>query len=155
MIKDLRRAALNGGFIGIVFLLLVPQTGLAHCQIPCGIYDDHARVQAMLEDAATVEKAAKLIGELAGKTDAQSQNQLVRWVFNKEKHAQNVIATISDYFLTQRVKASQEDYVERLKRHHGVIVAAMKAKQNADMKYAVALRDSIQALAGYYPPHKH
>ena len=109
----------------------------------------------MLEDAATVEKAAKLIGELAGKTDAQSQNQLVRWVFNKEKHAQNVIATISDYFLTQRVKASQEDYVERLKRHHGVIVAAMKAKQNADMKYAVALRDSIQALAGYYPPHKH
>ncbi|MFT5234211.1 MAG: nickel superoxide dismutase [Candidatus Krumholzibacteriia bacterium] len=28
----------------------------AHCQIPCGIYNDHARVQQMLEDVATVEK---------------------------------------------------------------------------------------------------
>ncbi len=155
MFRDLRRAALLGGLLAVVVLLLAPQAGLAHCQIPCGIYDDHARVQAMLEDAATVEKAAKLIGELAGKSDAQSQNQLVRWVLNKETHAQNVIATISDYFLTQRVKASQEDYEERLKRHHGVNVAAMKAKQNADVKYAVALRDSIQALAGYYLPHKH
>ncbi len=155
MFRDLRRAALLGGLLAVVVLLLAPQAGLAHCQIPCGIYDDHARVQAMLEDAATVEKAAKLIGELAGKSDAQSQNQLVRWVLNKETHAQNVIATISDYFLTQRVKASQEDYVERLKRHHGVIVAAMKAKQNADVKYAVALSDSIKALAGYYPPHEH
>ena len=155
MFRDLRRVALLGGLLAVVVLLLAPQAGLAHCQIPCGIYDDHARVQAMLEDAATVEKAAKLIGELAGKSDAQSQNQLVRWVLNKETHAQNVIATISDYFLTQRVKASQEDYVERLKRHHGVIVAAMKAKQNADVKYAVALSDSIKALAGYYPPHEH
>ncbi len=155
MFRDLRRAALLGGLLAVVVLLLAPQAGLAHCQIPCGIYDDHARVQAMLEDAATVEKAAKLIGELAGKSDAQSQNQLVRWVLNKETHAQNVIATISDYFLTQRVKASQKDYVERLKRHHGVIVAAMKAKQNADVKYAVALSDSIKALAGYYPPHEH
>ncbi|MDJ0870907.1 MAG: superoxide dismutase, Ni [Gammaproteobacteria bacterium] len=155
MFRDLRRAPLHGGLLAVVVLLLVPQAGLAHCQIPCGIYDDHARVQAMLEDAATVEKAAKLIGELAGKSDAQSQNQLVRWVLNKETHAQNVIATISDYFLTQRVKASQKDYVERLKRHHGVIVAAMKAKQNADVKYAVALSDSIKALAGYYPPHEH
>ena len=155
MFRDLRRVALLGGLLAVVVLLLAPQAGLAHCQIPCGIYDDHARVQAMLEDAATVEKAAKLIGELAGKSDAQSQNQLVRWVLNKETHAQNVIATISDYFLTQRVQASQKDYVERLKRHHGVIVAAMKAKQNADVKYAVALSDSIKALAGYYPPHEH
>ena len=67
----------------------------------------------------------RLIAELAGKTDAQSQNQLVRWVVKKENHAQKIISTISDYFLTQRVKASQKDYVERLKKHHAVIVAAM------------------------------
>ncbi len=137
------------------FTLIIPQQATAHCQIPCGIYDDHARVKAMLEDAATVEKAAKLVGELAGKSDAQSHNQRVRWVVNKEKHAQNVISTISDYFLTQRVKPSQKDYVERLKKHHAVIVAAMKAKQNADPKYAGALKASIQALAPYYPPHEH
>ena len=127
----------------------------AHCQIPCGIYDDHARVQEMLEDSATVAKSVKLIGELTGKSDAQSQNQLVRWVMNKEKHAQNIISTISDYFLTQRVKPDQEDYADRLKKHHGVIIAAMKAKQNADEKYAIILNESIQALSPYYPEHKH
>ena len=31
-----------------------PQAIHAHCQIPCGIYDDHARVEAMLEDGFAV-----------------------------------------------------------------------------------------------------
>ena len=133
-------------------ILGIGQTAFGHCQIPCGIYDDHARVHAMLEDAVTVEKSVALINELAGKTDAQSQNQLVRWVVNKETHAQNIISTISDYFLTQRVKSSQDDYVERLKKHHAVIVAAMKAKQNSDAASAMALKESIEALAPYYKP---
>jgi nickel superoxide dismutase len=132
--------------------LALPQPANSHCQIPCGIYDDHARVQSMLEDAATVEKSAGLIGELAGKTDAQSQNQLVRWVMNKEAHAQKIISTICDYFLTQRVKPDQKDYADRLKKHHNVIIAAMKAKQNADVKYVKALKESIEALSAYYPP---
>ena len=133
----------------------LPQPGHAHCQVPCGIYDDHARVRAMLEDAATVTKAMTSIGELSGKADAQSRNQTVRWVMNKERHAQNVIATISDYFLTQRVKAKQEDYAQRLMRHHAVIVAAMQAKQNTNLQYADALQASIEALLAYYPEHRH
>ena len=137
---------------GLVFSL--SNTAYSHCQIPCGIYDDHARIKQMLEDSETIIKATKLIADLSGKADAQSQNQMIRWVTNKEKHAQNVISTISDYFLTQRVKSSQKDYIERLKKHHSVIVAAMKAKQNADEKHAVALRKSIEDLAQYYPNHK-
>ena len=139
----------------VVLCLLLSQQAAAHCQVPCGIYDDHARVMSMLEDAKTVEKAAKLINELAGKNDAQSQNQKIRWVMNKEKHAQNIISTISDYFLTQRVKSKQKDYTERLVKHHEVIVAAMKAKQNANPSYAKALAESIEKLAPYYPEHKH
>lgn len=109
----------------------------------------------MLEDSATILKASRLIVQLSGKTDAQSQNQLIRWVMYKEKHAQNVISIISDYFLTQRVKAGQKDYVERLKKHHAVIVAAMKAKQNADEKVVLALQKCIEDLAPYYPKHNH
>lgn len=134
--------------------LMIPQTLLAHCQVPCGIYDDSARVHAMLEDVETVAKATKLINELADKKDAQSQNQIARWVMNKEKHAQNIIATISDYFLTQRVKSSQKDYTERLVKHHTVIVDAMKAKQHADAKYVEALQKSVEALAPYYMAEK-
>ncbi len=135
-------------------VLALPASAYSHCQIPCGIYDDHARIQMMLEDTATIEKSMNLISELAGKTDAQSQNQLVRWVMNKERHSQNIISNISDYFLTQRVKTTQKDYLERLKQHHAVIVAAMKAKQNADIKYAASLRTSIKALLSYYPEAK-
>ena len=137
---------------GLVFVL--SNTAYTHCQIPCGIYDDHARIKQMLEDSANIIKATKLIADLSSKADSQSQNQMIRWVTNKEKHAQNVISTISDYFFTQRVKSSQKDYVERLKKHHAVIVAAMQAKQNADEKHAVALRKSIEDLAQYYPDHK-
>lgn len=150
-----RRAILTSVVLVIGYCFVLPQALYAHCQIPCGIYDDYARVQSMLEDAATIEKSANLIAELAGKSDAQSQNQLVRWVINKENHAQKIISTISDYFLTQRVKLSQKDYVERLKKHHAVIVAAMKAKQNADIMYAEKLKESIKGLLPYYPEHKH
>lgn len=136
---------------GLILTLTPPAA--AHCQIPCGIYDDHARVQRMLQDSQTVTKAVKLINELAGKTDAQSLNQMVRWIMNKETHAQNIISAISDYFLTQRVKASQADYTERLTKHHAVIIAAMKAKQNADQAHAAALEKAIMDLAPYYPPH--
>lgn len=135
--------------------LMMSNSAQAHCQIPCGIYDDYTRVQSMLEDAATVEKSVNSIYELAGKSDAQSQNQLVRWVMNKEDHAQKVIETISNYFLTQRVKPDQKDYSERLAKHHAVIVAAMKVKQNAEVDYVKALKESIAALSSYYPEHKH
>ena len=49
---------------------------------------------------STQSMTVSQIAELAGKTDPQSQNQLVRWVMNKETHAQNIIDSISDYFLT-------------------------------------------------------
>ena len=142
-------------FLLIILVLFgVNQSIYAHCQIPCGIYDDHARVQTMLEDVATIEKSTKLITKLTTKTDAHSKNQLIRWVMNKEKHAQNIISTISNYFLTQRVKPEQKDYVERLRKHHAVIIAAMKAKQNTDLKYVKNLKKCVKALLSYYPELK-
>ena len=138
-----------------VSLIIYSPIAYSHCQIPCGIYDDHVRVKTMLEDVATARKAIDLIAELSKKSDMQSNNQIIRWVMSKESHAQNIISTISDYFLTQRVKSKQKDYIERLKKHHAVIVAAMKVKQNADMSYIDALEASIEALLPYYPEHKH
>ena len=148
--KSIGKILLSATSAALMSLLFV-SNAMAHCQIPCGIYDDHARVATMLEDVATIHKAVDLIAQLAGEADAQSQNQLVRWVMNKEQHAQNIIDTISDYFLTQRVKASQEDYAERLQKHHAVIVAAMRAKQNADPGIVDELKAAVEAVAPYYP----
>ncbi len=141
--------------VALAGLLFSAHSASAHCQVPCGIYDDHAKVDALLQDAETVIKAGNMIADLSGKTDAQSHQQLVRWVNNKESHAQNVIFVMADYFLTQRVKASQEDYVQRLKDHHAVIVAAMKAKQSADSAAGEALKAAVEKLFVYYPTHEH
>ena len=48
-----------------------------HCQVPCGIFDDPARVSELKEDAATIRKAMVQIAEL-GSGDAQSFNQVRR-----------------------------------------------------------------------------
>jgi nickel superoxide dismutase len=73
----------------------------------------------------------------------------------KEQHAQKIITTISDYLLAQRVKSSQKDYNERLVKHHEVMIAAMKAKQNTDPEVAEELKEAVKALLPYYPASKH
>jgi nickel superoxide dismutase len=143
-----------------VFLLsagffVFAQSAYAHCQLPCGIYDDNARVLSMLEDVRTIEKATRLINELSSRNDALSQNQRVRWIMNKEDHAQNIISTICDYFLTQRLKPDAEDYLKRLEQHHIVMIGAMKAKQNVDLEIVDKLQKDIEALLPYYPAHDH
>jgi len=148
----------------MIFLLAaVPESGYGHCQIPCGIYDDAARIARMYEDATTIEKGMQKINELAGQSDAQSANQLTRWIMNKEAHASNIITIVSEYFLTQKVKPvapgdeGHTAYLQKLAAHHQLMSAAMKVKQNTDLKYVVALREAIDALAQQYgeKPHQH
>lgn len=79
---------------------------LSHCQVPCGIFQDQARVQGMMEDAATIRKAMVQTGELSTKVasgDAQSLNQSCRWISTKDEHANRIISTTAEYFLAQRV----------------------------------------------------
>ena len=149
--------AVAAGIAASVLLTLAQPPALAHCEVPCGIYDDHARIDQMLEDATTVNKAVAQILELSGKTDAQSLNQLTRWINNKEIHATKIQDTIAQYFLNQRVKPARQgtqawnDYVMRLVQHHAVMVAAMKTKQTVDPQKVAELRETIQAIAVYYP----
>ncbi|MEM7243754.1 MAG: superoxide dismutase [Ni] [Acidobacteriota bacterium] len=138
--------------------LLLPVLAQAHCQVPCGIYDDAARVQAMYEDAATIEKAMTQIRSNSGKGDPQSTNQVARWVHAKEDHASHVITTVAEYFLTQRVKPLAPGANRRLKNEHAaqlselhaVMVAAMKCKQSVDLTNVRRLREALEPLASRY-----
>ncbi|MHC4339856.1 MAG: superoxide dismutase, Ni [Planctomycetota bacterium] len=127
---------------------------LAHCEVPCGIYGDQQRFLAMLEDHKTVLKAMTQIQALAGKADAQSHNQLARWVANKESHATKIQHTIAQYFMAQRIKARDPKYVDKLTKAHAIIVAAMKCKQNVDTSHADALRTAILAFYEVYEGRK-
>ena len=48
-------------FAVVVFVSMV----YSHCQIPCGIYDDRARFDAIAENAATIEKSMKQMTDLS------------------------------------------------------------------------------------------
>ena len=122
----------------------------AHCEVPCGIYADQRRFEAMLEDQATIVKAMEQIQRLVEKDDAQSHNQLARWVSTKEAHATTTQQVIAQYFMLQRIKPTSSDYVKQLTTAHMVMVAAMKCKQNVDTTHAEALKKAIVAFHAAY-----
>ena len=66
--------------------LLLAASAAAHCEIPCGIYDDEARIGMLLEHVATIEKSMNQITTIEKNKD-HNANQLVRWVMNKENQA--------------------------------------------------------------------
>jgi nickel superoxide dismutase len=134
----------------VTIVVLSARFAQAHCQVPCGIYGDERRFEELLEDQATIAKAQAQINDLAGAHEAQSLNQLVRWVTTKEAHASNVQKVMADYFLAQRIKADKENYTDQLKAAHAVIVAAMKCKQSADPETAEALKKAIFGLYTAY-----
>ena len=142
--------------LALTLTAITPQLSHAHCQVPCGIYDDAARIVRMYEDAATIEKAMIQMQELADKGGAQSANQLTRWIMTKEMHAANIITTVAEYFLTQKIKPIAEGaeghdlYLRKLADHHNVLVAAMKTKQNTDVEYVAVLRSTLDALGDHY-----
>lgn len=137
--------------LGLVFFSKISLLG--HCQIPCGIYDDEARFALLLENVTTIEKSiAKIKEESLAKVP--NYNQIVRWVENKEDHADDITKIITEYFLAQRLKEGQDDYINKLKATHAIIVLSMKAKQSTDEANTEALRDQILLFQKLYA-HKH
>lgn len=140
--------------LALVLLLGGTRTAGAHCEVPCGIYDDGARFAAMFEDAKTIDKAMSMIDDLSkphdGMTDALRMNQLVRWVNTKEEHATHTMEVIAQYFMAQRIKADAKNYVDLLKTAHAVTTSAMKCKQTVDPANAAALRAAIEAFRKAY-----
>ena len=126
----------------------------AHCEIPCGIYDDQLRTQLIAEHATTIEKSIKQILELS-KASPTNYNQLVRWVSNKENHATEIQHIVSQYFMTQRLKPDQEKYSEKLILLHKMLIAAMKCKQTTDLSPVSALRTHLKEFELLYFDTNH
>ncbi|MEM7165194.1 MAG: superoxide dismutase [Ni] [Planctomycetota bacterium] len=141
-----------------VTLLLAGVAGVAysHCEIPCGIYNDQTRVSLLKEHVTTIEKSMSQLEALSGKGDPQSINQIVRWVENKESHANEIQEIVTQYFLTQRVKAKPAGdaghgkYVTQTTTLHQMLVAAMKCKQTVDKKHCAELRRLIDQFSNAY-----
>ena len=141
-------------------ILIVPQA-YAHCEIPCGIYNDALRIEMILEDCQTIEKSMGEIAALSTGGDKMN-NQLVRWVSNKEVHANKVQDIVTQYFLTQRIKPGDDAtaYQHKLTLLHGMLVEAMKCKQTINTTHVQNLRQLVESFkSAYFGPaekeHNH
>lgn len=133
----------------VLFITASAATVQAHCQIPCGIYNDEARFVLMKEHVATLEKSMK---QIAADKD---QNQTTRWVMNKEKHADELSEIVTYYFMAQRIKPSKENYELELKALHGILIYSMKAKQTTDLANVEKLKSLIHDFEHSYMGEKH
>lgn len=124
----------------------------AHCEIPCGIYDDTARINMIFEHATTIEKSMKEITELEG---GKNINQLVRWITNKDKHADLLQNIVTQYFMTQRIKLDTENYNEKITALHKLLIYSMKCKQTTDLGNVEKLRAAAEEFKQLYFDHKH
>jgi nickel superoxide dismutase len=144
---------------GILFLNV---KSLAHCEVPCGIYDDSVRVALIYEHISTIEKAMNNINELSQDANP-NYNQLIRWVMNKESHAEKLQDIVSQYFLHQRIKLTDpaekekyDKYVKSLTLLHEMLVYAMKTKQTTDLSFIEKLRKTVHSFEEvYFHGHTH
>ncbi len=143
--------SLVGGFMAVIFLVSMVH---AHCQIPCGIYDDKMRTEQIAEDIVTVEKAMNQVESLS-KEKSINYNQLVRWINNKEEHAARIMDTVSLYFMAQRIKPDQEHYTEMLTVLHKLMLSAMKSKQTLDLTHVESMRSSLKEFKKLYFKNDH
>ena len=146
--------------LALIFFLSVSTYVYGHCQVPCGIYDDAVRIVQIEEDIATIRKAMGMIKGLAGKSDAQSMNQMIRWVNTKDEHASRIQESVSSYFLAQRItpkkkgESGRQKYVNQTLLLQQLIVAAMKCKQNVEQSKCDAASDLVTEFSvSYFDEH--
>jgi len=138
--------------IAVLFAAITTATVQAHCQVPCGIYDDQMRIQMMEEHVATIEKAMKQIQA------NENENQTVRWIMNKDKHADELTDIVTYYFMAQRIKPDAEQYAEKLQTLHQIMIYSMKSKQTTDEANVEKLKELIHNFEHLYfgeEAHEH
>jgi nickel superoxide dismutase len=144
-------------FQGLTVVLLVGlMTPFAwtHCEIPCGIYDDEMRIKMLEEHITTMEKAMKQIKDLQ-KKDPINYNQLVRWIVNKENHANEFQEIVTQYFMTQRIKVDAQEYAKKVIVLHKMLVYTMKCKQTTDLSNIQNLRSLLTEFRNLYFSKSH
>jgi nickel superoxide dismutase len=147
-------------FATVLMVFILNQVTYAHCEMPCGIYDDAMRIKMIRESIATIEKAMKQIDELS-KAQPVNYNQLVRWVNTKEEHATKIQETASEYFMCQRIKPAEptdkekyDAYILQLTLMHELQLYAMKSKQTIDLDNIQKMKDILDKFEIAYFGHK-
>jgi nickel superoxide dismutase len=149
--------------IGVIVLAgFINIQSFAHCEVPCGIYTDHLRIELIKEHITTIEKAMIQIESLSAEEDI-NYNQLIRWINTKEHHANLIQEITEQYFMTQRVKPADPDdeeaftkYISQLTLLHEILIFSMKTKQSTDVEVTEKLLGKVEKFeVAYFGPDDH
>ncbi len=140
----------------LISSMLVYTNANAHCEVPCGIYNDLLRIRLINEHITTIEKSMKEIQRLSKEKEVD-YNQLVRWINTKEEHANKIQHIVSQYFMTQRIKIKKakdakafSKYTKQLTLAHKLLILAMKTKQSTDTKHIEDLHKTVKEFSESY-----
>ena len=143
-------------YLLLAFVIMLPIKSWSHCEIPCGIYDDQARVNLISEHITTIEKSMNQITALSAEGE-KNYNQLVRWINNKEEHADKLMEIVTQYFMTQRLKPVEQGQTKEYKAYftqltllHEMLVSAMKCKQTTDLAHTEKLKELLEKFKESY-----
>jgi nickel superoxide dismutase len=137
-------------------VLAIPVRVASHCELPCGIYHDDLRFEMLAEDIETITKSMNEINSISA-ADDKNYNQLVRWVINKEEHAEKFIHIIEQYFMHQRIKPvdpsdtdKYQAYLNLVELCHRMVVEAMKCTQTTDLQHVTNLTNLLEQFKQAY-----
>lgn len=132
-------------------MFFVPDAVLAHCDVPCGIYDPKLAQIAAETVVKMVEKIESLPKENPSVFD---RNLFVRAVLTKEEHArkckEELLILWTDFF--------KPEHLEKFPELHETFWKAAKLcsfnKQNVDLDSAKELVDAVDAIASIFAKAK-
>ena len=131
-------------FLRVLDFVLKPKIALAHCDIPCGIYETNTLLMA----AQTVVRMVEVMEALPmDKPSLQDRNNFIRCVHVKEKHAslcEEQLVTLWAYFFKQ-------EHFEKWPDLHGkfwkAVNLASDNKQNVSREKAKELMASCREIS--------
>lgn len=130
--------------ITVLFLTIITPAVRAHCQMPCGIYDDPMRIKLMKEQISVIDKAMTKIEA------NENQNQTTRWVMTKDKQADEFSEIVTAYFMAQRIKPGCDDYTQKIAQLHEMVIYSMKCKQTTDHANVEKLKELVDSFEHLY-----
>jgi len=104
----------------------------AHCQMPCGIYNDQMVYDQVNQFYKTVYKGVMAMKNNKLET-VEDKNQFVRWVMTKERLCNETAEIITKFFLQQKLKPDDEDTKPLILSAHKLLFLLVAIKQTVDV----------------------
>jgi nickel superoxide dismutase len=127
----------------LIDIFLKEEIALAHCDIPCGIYDPN-RVQLA---AHTIIRMTNLLAEVKQDDDLKSDHTIARITHVKEDHVnilEEELETLrNDYFKEEHFK----EYSNLNELFSKVLKSSAKARQNIDLEAAEDVLANVWQIA--------